>query len=48
MFDIFSFPMLCLICREEEELAVFNQENVTISILDVYMMLLQIINCLKF
>ena len=48
MSDIFSFPMHCVICREEEELAVFNQENVTISILDVYMMLLQIINCLKF
>jgi hypothetical protein len=34
--------------REEEELAAFDLENVTISILDVYMTLLQTINCQKF
>lgn len=46
---LFSAENICLvitfllhICREEEGLVVFNLENVTICIQDVYMMLLQI------
>ncbi|VVA40750.1 PREDICTED: proline iminopeptidase [Prunus dulcis] len=54
---VFSFSMLrqlitflraYLYCREEEELDVSSLGNVIISILDVYMMHFQSINCQKF
>lgn len=49
-FALISLELLLfgVLNREEEELAVFSLENATISIQDVYMMLLQIINYLKF
>lgn len=44
LYIFFSFPL----CREEEELGVFNLENVTISILNVSMRLLLTISCQSF